>query len=273
MNKDLFDTTGAEMVQPESAITAFHTAEVLGHEFQIYGTAEKPMFLAKDIAELIEHSNVTSMLASVDDEEKEYLKQSLGNYSGAGNPNKWFLTEHGLYEVLMQSRKPIAKAFKKQVKQILTEIRTNGGYIHATPDMSDMEIMAKAWQIANRTMERQKMQIEEQEKQLLLQKPDVEYTKQVLAADNLHTANTIAVHLGISAIKLNKFLVDEGIIYKQGDLYYPSAKIRNKGLCDYHIIPYINSQGETMTREHLKWTEAGRRFVIELYNKRVHGAA
>jgi phage antirepressor YoqD-like protein len=117
------------------------------------------------------------------------------------------------------------------------------------------------------------MQIEEQQKQLLIQKPDVEYCKQVLAADNLHTVNTIAVHLGISAKRLNKFLVDEGIIYKQGDLYCPSHKIRNKGYCDYHVIPYINSQGETMTREHLKWTESGRRFVIELYRKRICGAA
>ena len=270
MNKDLFDTTaGAEFVQPESAISVIHTAEVLGHEFQIYGTAERPLFRARDIAELIEHSDTSTMLRTVDDDEKE-----TNNVCTLGGVQKtWFLTEHGLYEVLMQSRKPIAKLFKKQVKQILTEIRKTGAYVHATPEMDDVEIMARAIFAAQRTIERNKMIIEEQEKQLLLQKPDVEYTKQVLAADNLHTANTIAVHLGISAKRLNKFLVDEGIIYKQGDLYYPSAKIRNKGYCDYHIVPYINSQGETMTREHLKWTEAGRRFVIELYRKRVEGAA
>ena len=270
MNKDLFDTTaGAEFVQPESAITVIHTAEVLGHEFQIYGTKEKPMFRAKDVAEMIEHSDISTMLRTVDDDEKV-----TNNVCTLGGVQKsWFLTEHGLYEVLMQSRKPIAKAFKKQVKQILTEIRTTGGYIHATPDMSDMEIMAKAWQIANRTMERQKMQIEEQERQLLIQKPDVDYCKQVLSAQNLHTVNTIAVHLGISAIKLNKFLLEEGIIYRQGDVYHPSAKIRGKGYCDYHIYPYFNSQGEAVTREQLKWTETGRRFIIELYNKRVHGAA
>lgn len=114
--------------------TIIHQANVLGHNLPIYGTAENPLFLAKDIAELIEHSNVTAMLASVDDEEKEYLKQSLGNYSGAGNPNKWFLTEHGLYEVLMQSRKPVAKQFKKQVKQILSQIRQRG--VYATQNLS-----------------------------------------------------------------------------------------------------------------------------------------
>ena len=40
----------------------------------------------------------------------------------------WFLTEDGVYEVLMQSRKPIAKQFKKEVKKILKEIRTTGEY-------------------------------------------------------------------------------------------------------------------------------------------------
>jgi phage antirepressor YoqD-like protein len=123
------------------------------------------------------------------------------------------------------------------------------------------------------TVERQKMQLAENERQLLIQKPDVEYCRSVLNAENLHTVNTIAVHLGISAIRLNKFLVDNGIIYRQGEIYHPSAKIRDKGYCDYHVVPYINRDGEKMTREHLKWTEAGRRFVIDLYNKRVHGAA
>ena len=41
----------------------------------------------------------------------------------------WFLTEDGLYEVLMQSRKPIAKEFKKEVKKILKQIRTTGGAV------------------------------------------------------------------------------------------------------------------------------------------------
>lgn len=57
----------------------------------------------------------------------EYYNNCLEN-SSRGNPNKWFLTEHGLYEVLMQSRKPIAKEFKRQVKRILTEIRQTGQY-------------------------------------------------------------------------------------------------------------------------------------------------
>lgn len=105
--------------------------EVLGKDFKIYGTFENPLFLAKDVAEWIEYTktsqgyyNVSKMLQTVDEEEK--LLSSLV-IAGQGR-EMWFLTEDGLYEVLMQSRKPIAKAFKKEVKKILKEIRKTGSY-------------------------------------------------------------------------------------------------------------------------------------------------
>lgn len=91
--------------------------EVLGKDFKVYGTFENPLFLAKDVAEWIEHSNPSKMLKSVDEDEK--VKRILGITNGYGqvghggvreNTEHWFLTEDGLYEVLMQSRKPIAKA-------------------------------------------------------------------------------------------------------------------------------------------------------------------
>ena len=77
--------------------------EVLGKDFKIYGDYENPLFLAKDVAEWIEHSNARMMLQSVDDDEK-VVKNA---YTLGGNQEQWFLTENGLYEVLMQSRKPI----------------------------------------------------------------------------------------------------------------------------------------------------------------------
>lgn len=225
---------------------------------------------AKDVCDTLGYKNTSKAIS--DHCRGVTLRYTL--QTSGGTQEVLMISEPDLMRLTCRSKMPDAVRFEKWVfEEVLPEIRKTGAYVHATPEMDDVEIMARAIFAAQRTIERNKMIIEEQEKQLLLQKPDVEYTKQVLAADNLHTANTIAVHLGISAKRLNKFLVDEGVIYKQGDLYYPSAKIRNKGYCDYHIVPYINSQGETMTREHLKWTEAGRRFVIELYNKRVHGAA
>lgn len=102
-----------------------YNQEVLGKEFHIYGTVEEPLFLAKDVASWIGHTDLSRMVNLVDDDEK--LKRTL--YVSGQNRNMWFLTENGVYEVLFQSRKPIAKQFKKQVKAILKEIRKTGGYI------------------------------------------------------------------------------------------------------------------------------------------------
>lgn len=96
---------------------------VLNHTLTVYGNAEDPLFLAKDVAEWIEHSDTSTMLRNIDDEEKV----SITNPNNVcGGQSAWFLTESGLYEVLMLSRKPIAKQFKKEVKKILHELRTKG---------------------------------------------------------------------------------------------------------------------------------------------------
>lgn len=102
--------------------------EILGKQFKVYGTLDNPLFLAKDVAEWIEHSNATEMVRGIDEEEK--LNSTI--FSAGQNREMTFLTEDGVYEVLMQSRKPIAKQFKKKVKEILRALRQNGGYISNT---------------------------------------------------------------------------------------------------------------------------------------------
>ncbi|MGQ8854817.1 BRO-N domain-containing protein [Bacillus sp. SRB_8] len=102
-----------------SNLTVIHQQEVLGQGFKVYGTVEDPLFLAKDVANWIEHTNLTMMLKQVDSEEK--IKHNLGvnnNYTQVGhgglreNTEFWFLTEEGIYELLMLSRKPIAKQWR-----------------------------------------------------------------------------------------------------------------------------------------------------------------
>jgi len=105
--------------------------EVLGKSFRIYGDFETPLFLAKDVATWIEHNKPNELVSLVDENEKHKIfidpSDSIAGVLQA-NTEYWFLTEDGLYEVLMQSRKPIAKQFKKQVKEILRSIRKTGGY-------------------------------------------------------------------------------------------------------------------------------------------------
>lgn len=103
-------------------ITILNNQEVLGKEFAVYGNLENPLFLAKDVAEMIEHNKPSEMIKNVDDDEK---LMAIVSHSGQ-NREMWFLTEYGLYEVLMQSRKPIAKQIKKEIKSILKQLRKTG---------------------------------------------------------------------------------------------------------------------------------------------------
>lgn len=119
-------------------LTIINEQEVLGKHFTVYGTADEPLFLAKDVAEWIEYdlSSVNKMLDKIDEDEK--LVGTL--FRSGQNREVWFLTENGLYEVLMQSRKPLAKEFKKKVKEILKSIRKHGLYaiddLLNNPDMA-----------------------------------------------------------------------------------------------------------------------------------------
>lgn len=114
------------------ATESFH-----GQPLDIYGSAQEPLFLARAVAEMIDYSktsqgyyDVQSMLRKVDEDEKlkgTALNGTTENFRSG--QQVWFLTEHGLYEVLMRSSKPKAKEFRKVVKNILKEIRTQGYYM------------------------------------------------------------------------------------------------------------------------------------------------
>ena len=107
-----------------SQIEVIKQQEVLNQNFRVYGSIDEPLFLARDVAEWIDYdlSSINKLMDMVDEEEK--LNGTL--FLSGQNRLVWFLTEDGLYEVLMQSRKPIAKAFKKEVKKILKDLREIG---------------------------------------------------------------------------------------------------------------------------------------------------
>lgn len=132
--------------------------EILGNQLTIYGTMDNPLFLAKDVANWINHTNHRVMLMNVDEDEKGVnIVYTLG-----GEQKQWFLTENGLYEVLMLSKKPIAKQFKKEVKNILRQIRKTGGYIPIKEEDTEQEILAKALFIMQKTLKQKELLLEEQ---------------------------------------------------------------------------------------------------------------
>lgn len=209
---------------------------ILNEEFTIYGTKEEPLFLAKDVAKMIEHSNLTVMLNLVEENEKIKIrpKQSLGLMTTNNEYN--FLTEDGLYEILMRSKKPIAKAFKKEVKVILKQIRTTGGYIPVSEEDGEAELMAKAFLIAQRTIERKNKLLAEkelviEEKTLVIgvMTPKAEAYDEFMDSDGMYTITNVAKLLKVKArILLFPLLRKKGLVCKASAT--PTSKAIEQGI-------------------------------------------
>ncbi|MDY4760724.1 BRO family protein [Streptococcus thoraltensis] len=118
-------------------LQVIYTDNFNGHALDVYGDFENPLFMARAVAEMIDYGktsqgyyDVQTMLRKVDEDEKVKAVPVEGTTDNFRRGQKvWFLTEHGLYEVLMRSSKPKAKEFRKAVKEILKEVRMKGYYM------------------------------------------------------------------------------------------------------------------------------------------------
>ncbi len=246
--------------------------ELLGQQFEVYGTPQEPLFKAQDVASLLQLKNVSDMIQRVDDEERSKL--NLGRQG-----ETWMLTENGLYEVLMQSRKPIAKSFKKGIKAILKEIRTNGGYLASHQDDTPEMIMARALQVAQSTIERHQQQLEaaqatinSQSAQLKAQASKVEYTDNVLNSTNTYTSTQIAKELDLrTAEQLHGILKDLGVMIRQSGQWMLSAKYCGQNYTKTRTHSYTRQDGTQGTNNITVWTERGRWFLHKLMEKQIQG--
>ena len=247
-------------------IQVIEERELLDKQLRIYGDFDNPLFLATDVAEWLDYAktgqgyyDISKMLANVDENEKLLRKIFVAGQLR----EKWFLTEDGLYETFMLSKKPKAKELKKKVKEILKSIRRNGMY--ATNELLDNPELAI--QVFTKLKE-------EREKNRLLEnkieqdKPKTEYYDKVLNTSNEMTTTVIAKSLGISAQALNKFLHNEGIIYKQSDSWFFYTRYQDKGYGTIATVTYTNKEGIECTKHYLKWTEKGREFIVNLWNNK-----
>lgn len=246
----------------------------LDKEIDVWGSVERPLFRANDLMNWLGIKNVTTLIERVDKE--EVLKLNLSSRSG----ETWFLTEDGLYEVLMSSRKPIAKQFKKGVKKILHEIRTKGGYIATNENDSDEDIMARAYVIAQRTLARREERIKQletqteqqaetinlQKKELTVAAPKAEYYDNTLASTTCITTTQVADDLHITARTLNAKLKELGIIYSQSGQWHLKMPYKGWKLASTRTYNYQSSNGEISTSTTLVWNQRGKRFIIALYN-------
>ena len=246
--------------------------EVLGKQLRIYGDFENPLFLAKDIAEWIDYAktgngsyDINKMLKTVDDNEKLIRKIFVSGQ----NREMWFVTEDGLYEVLMQSTKPIAKEFKKKVKEILKDVRKYGMY--ATDELLDNpDLIIK---MATRLKE-EKAKNKELEDKMKEDKP------KVLFADSVETSkNTILIGELAKIIKQNgvdigqkrlfTWLRDNGFLIKREGTDYnmPTQKSMELELFEIKETAVTHSDGHISINKTPKVTGKGQVYFVNKFLK------
>ena len=246
-----------------SELKIIEQREVLGKEFRIYGDFENPLFLAKDVAEWIEHSNSRMMLQAVDENEKLCVNNP---YALQGQQEQWFLTEDGLYEVLMQSRKPIAKEFKKEVKQILKTIRKHG--LYAKEDLLDNPDIAIAAFKALKEEREARKALEAENKQM---QPLVLFARSVSASDTSILIGDLAKLLKQNGYDTGqKRLFEElrlrGFLMKSGSSKnLPTQKAMELGLFEVKESTINNPDGSVRVTKTTKVTGKGQVYFVNLF--------
>lgn len=259
-------------------IQVLENRTILNKQFNIYGTIENPLFLAKDVAEWIEHSNPTEMLKFIDESEK--LNSTI--LRAGQNREMTFLTEDGLYEVLMLSRKPIAKEFKRQVKEILKSIRKHGAYL--TPQKIEEVILNPDLIIglATKLKEEQKInqylqtQNQAQAQELQKQAPKVLFADAVSTSKTSILVGEMAKILKQNGIEIgqNRFfewLRSNGYLITRGgsDFNMPTQKSMDLGLFEIKETTITHSDGHISVNKTPKITGKGQLYFVNKFLKKV----
>ncbi len=225
----------------------------------------EPWFIAKDVCDILGHSNVSMALDRLDDDERS--KSNLGRQ---GETN--IVTEAGLYSLVLGSRKPEAHEFKRWVThEVLPQIRKTGGYIPTTDADDDMTILAKAVMIGQRTMEEQKRRIAAQESHIKELEPKARFADAVAASDGTCLIGELAKMLrqnglDIGQNRLFEILRQDGYLGKTGsNRNVPTQKAMDLGLFRIKETAITHSDGHVTINRTAKVTGKGQTYFISRY--------
>lgn len=221
----------------------------------------EPYFVGKDIATILGYAksrNAIEMHVDEDDALKQGIIDNLGRVQ-----ETTIINESGLYSLILSSKLPTAKQFKRWVtSEVLPTIRKTGGYVNNT-DMFVNTYLPFADDNTKNLFRLQLETIAQLNNKIEEQKPKVEYCEKVLNKDGLITTTMIAKDLGLtSAKKLNEILNANRVIYKQSNSWHPYADydwLITEGYADYQSYDVDKSNPI------LKWTEKGRQWIIGNY--------
>lgn len=224
----------------------------------------EPYFVGKDVADILGYSNTRDALSKhIDDEDK--LTSQIA--TAGQNRNVIVINESGLYSLILSSRLPTAKKFKRWVtSEVLPSIRKHGMY--ATDELiANPDIAIAAFQALKEEREqRQLLQFEcNKQKQIIGElKPKADYTDIILQSKSLVTVTQIAKDYGMSGTAMNEMLHRYGVQYKQSGQWLLYSKYHNNGFTHSETVTITHSDGRTGTVMNTKWTQKGRLFIYNL---------
>lgn len=236
---------------------------------RIVGTSDAPQFCLSDICKILglQAAAVTRRL------EKDVISSHTLLTSG-GYQALNFVTEDGLYDVILDSRKPEAKRFRKWVtSEVLPTIRKHGAYM--TKDALERAITEPDFliQLAT-TLKEEKAKRLEAEQQCEVQKQiigemekKVSYLDLILSSTSTMTITQIAQDYGMSGQKMNKLLHKLHIQYKVSDQWILYAEYKDKCYVSSETIHFMTNEGVPCTTLNTKWTQKGRLFLYDILKK------
>lgn len=236
------------------------------HKVRVYGEG---WFVASDVCSILELGNVSETIRRLDDDEKMTLNLT-DSHSGVrgGAQSLKLINEPGVYSLVLSSRKPEAKKFKRWIThEVIPSIRKHGVYA-VDEVLNNPDMLISALQALKEEREKNnKLALEAaiKEQQIAEMKPKVTYYDVVLRSESLVKTGVIASDFGMTANKLNSLLHDLGIQYKQSDIWLLYADYRDKGYTQTKTHSYTNAKtNKPGTQCWTYWTQKGRLFIYEL---------
>lgn len=244
-------------------------------ELQVFQNAEfgsvrtatidgEPYFVGKDVATILGYSNPRDAISKhVDDEDKGVAKcDTLG-----GRQEILFINESGLYSLILRSQLPAAKRFKRWVtSEVLPAIRRHGMYateeLIANPDLAIAAFQALKAEREKRIALEEAVAVQAQ--QIAELKPKASYYDVVLKCKDAVNISVIAKDYGWSAQRMNEYLHQKGVQYKQADIWLLYQKHASCGYTKTNTHVYEDTCGREHTKVHTKWTQKGRLFIYGL---------
>lgn len=234
-----------------------------GREVRTVKQGEDILFAAKDVCDVLELSNPTMAIGRLD--EDEVTKFNLGSLSGETN----FVTESGLYSLILGSRKHEAKKFKRWVThEVLPSIRKHGAYM--TPDTLQQAIANPEFTIGlltNLKEEQEKRRAAEEKVEA--QKPKVLFADSVEASKSSILIRELAVLLKQNGIntgerRLYEWMRDNGYLVRRhgSDRNTPTQRSMNLGLFEIKETPINHNSGLITVNKTTKVTGKGQVYFI-----------